>query len=193
MRKGQTTRQADYLDAEFFAGDTLAVAREMIGAVLIAGQCRGKIVEAEAYTTDEASHFVTRSRQGALMRETFGQIYVYLTYGMYYCLNITTERDGVGAVLIRAVEPLDGIDTMIERRGVEDIGKLASGPGRLAQAFGIGLELNGRPIGREIKIFRRRSAPDISTSRRVGISKAIELEWRFYETGSPFVSKFKKA
>jgi DNA-3-methyladenine glycosylase len=189
MRVEQTTGRAEYLGADFFARDTLEVARELIGAELIVGRCRGRIVETEAYTTDEASHSVTRSRQGALMKETFGHIYVYLTYGMYYCLNVTTERRGVGAVLIRAAEPTAGIERMAERRGVEDVRKLASGPGRLTQAFGIGLDLNGKPIGREIKIARRTSVPEISTSGRIGISKATELDWRFYETGNPFVSK----
>lgn len=163
----------------------------MIGAELIAGACRGRIVETEAYTTDAASHAVIRSKQGALMRETFGHIYVYLTYGMYYCLNITTERSGTGAVLVRAVEPLGGLDQMIERRGIEDVRKLTSGPGRLAQAFGIDLRLNGKRIGREIKIRAALGTPEISASPRIGITKATELEWRFYETGNPFVSKFK--
>lgn len=178
-----------YLTMEFFARETLAVARDLIGTVLVVGDCEGRIVETEAYTTDAASHSVLRSKQAAAMRETFGHVYVYMIYGMHYCLNVTTERDGVGAALIRAVEPLRGIDLMMKRRGVSDLKKLASGPGRLAQAFGIDLEMNGTRLGREIKIRARQSAPAISTSPRIGITKAADLEWRFYETGSPFVSR----
>jgi len=178
-----------YLKSDFFARDTLEVARDLIGSTLAVGQCEGRIVETEAYTTDAASHSVMRSRQAAAMRETFGHVYVYLIYGMYYCLNVTTERNGVGAVLIRAAEPVRGIDIMMKRRSTSDVKKLASGPGRLAEAFGIDMSLNGLPLGREIKIKGRRSEPEISTSPRIGITRAADLEWRFYETGNPFVSR----
>jgi DNA-3-methyladenine glycosylase len=181
-----------YLTPGFFARDTLEVARDLIGAVLVVGPCEGRIVETEGYTTDAASHAVMRRKQGALMRETFGHAYVHMNYGIHYCLNITTEREGVGAVLIRAVEPLRGIDLMIERRGVAEIKNLASGPGRLGQAFGIDMSLNGVRLGREIKIRGRRSEPEISTSARVGITRAADLEWRFYEAGNPFVSRHPK-
>jgi DNA-3-methyladenine glycosylase len=177
------------LGKEFFARDTVTVAREMIGTFLVVGGCEGRIVETEAYTTDAASHAVITSNRSALMRETFGHVYVYLIYGMYYCLNLTTERGGVGAVLVRAVEPTRGIDLMIERRGTSEVKKLASGPGRLAEAFGIDISFNGKPVGRELKIKGRKSAPEISTGPRIGISRAVDLEWRFYETGNPFVSR----
>jgi DNA-3-methyladenine glycosylase len=173
---------------EFFARDTATVAREMIGTFIGVGGCEGRVVETEAYTTDAASHAVTTSKRAALMRDTFGHVYVYLIYGMYYCLNLTTERGGTGAVLVRAVEPTRGIDLMIERRGTPDVKKLASGPGRLAQAFGIDLDFNGKPIGRDVRIKGRKFAPEISTGPRIGISRAVDLEWRFYETGNPFVS-----
>jgi len=189
--RNQESRMA-YLTLEFFARDTLEVARDLIGAVLVVGQCEGRIVETEGYTTDAASHAVMRRKQGALMRETFGHVYVHMNYGIHYCLNITTERDGIGAVLIRAVEPLRGIDAMIERRGVTDVKKLANGPGRLGQAFGIDMSLNGKRLGREIKIKERQFAPEISVSPRIGITRAADLEWRFYETGNPFVSLHPK-
>ena len=80
-----------YLDPEFFSRDTLVVARDLIGATLVVGRCEGRIVETEAYTTDAASHSVTRRNQASTMRETFGRVYVYFIYGMYYCLNFTTE------------------------------------------------------------------------------------------------------
>lgn len=177
------------LDSEFFARDTVAVARDLIGTMLIAGGCAGRIVETEAYTTDAASHAVIRSRQAALMRETFGHIYVYLIYGMYHCLNVTTERRGTGAVLIRAVEPVRGVELMQARRGTSNLRLLSSGPGRLCAAFAIDLTLNGQPLGRDIGILSRTAAPPISASPRIGITRAAELEWRFFETGNPFVSR----
>lgn len=177
------------LPLEFFARDTIEVARDLIGTFLVVGDCRGRIVETEAYTTDAASHSVTRRRQAVTMRETFGRVYVYFIYGMYYCLNFTTDRRGPGAVLIRAAQPLRGVQKMIERRGTEDSKKLASGPGRLCEAFGIDLSLNGSQIGREIRVMARKDAPRIASSKRVGISKAAELEWRFFERDNPFVSR----
>src|SRR6266705_754481 len=106
-----------YLTSEFFARDTIEVARDLIGTVMVVGSCEGRIVETEAYTTDAASHSVMRPRQSAVMRGTFGHVYVYFIYGMYYCLNFTTDREGVGAVLIRAAEPARGLKLMQERRG----------------------------------------------------------------------------
>jgi len=179
----------NYLDKDFFARDTVEVARDLVGTTLVVGRCQGRIVETEAYTTDAASHSVTRRNQASTMRETFGRVYVYFIYGMYYCLNFTTDRGGPGAVLIRAAEPLAGLNLMSGRRGTSDPKRLASGPGRLCEAFGIDLSYNGTIIGREIKIKPAASPPPVSTSRRIGISKAVELEWRFFEKGSPFVSK----
>src|SRR5262249_45041846 len=149
--------------------------------------CQGRIVECEAYTTDLASHAVTRRNQARVMIETFGFVYVYFTYGMYYCLNVTADQTGPGAVLIRAVEPLKGLDWMKERRGTADPRKPASGPGRLCQAVGIDLSFNEKPIGGEIKVKPRNGPALVSSSIRVGISQATELEWRFYEAGNPFV------
>lgn len=177
------------LDVEFFARDTLAIARDLIGAVLAVGKCRGRIVETEAYTTDAASHSVLRKHKAALMRETFAHVYVYHSYGVHYCLNFTTEREGTGAVLIRAAEPLEGQDEMARRRGVSEPEKLASGPGKLCQAFGIGIEFNGRPLGREIKLFAGQHAPIVACGPRIGITRAVELPWRFYELGNACVSR----
>src|SRR6185295_18657913 len=141
-----------YLTAEFFARDTLTVARDLIGTVLVAGHCQARIVETEAYTTDAASHSVTRRHKAAVMRESFGRVYVYFIYGMYYCLNFSTDREGPGAVLIRAVEPARGTALMMKRRETTEIKKLSSGPGRLCEAFGIDLRMNGKQIGREIRL-----------------------------------------
>jgi DNA-3-methyladenine glycosylase len=182
-----------YLGLDFFARDTLAVARDLIGTTLVVGRCEGRIVETEAYTTDSASHSVIRRNQASIMRETFGHVYVYFIYGMYYCLNFTTDRQGPGAVLIRAAEPTRGIEEMKRRREQTRIEQLASGPGRLCQAFDIGTVVNGKPIGREIRVRERSHKPEISSSRRIGITRAADLEWRFYETGNPFVSKHRFA
>jgi DNA-3-methyladenine glycosylase len=178
-----------YLRSEFFARDTIAVAQDLIGTELVVGNCSGRIVETEAYTTDAASHSVMRPRQSAVMQQTFGYVYVYFIYGMYYCLNFTTDRQGAGAVLIRAVEPTRGLAEMSNRRGTSEITKLASGPGRLCQAFGIDLNDNGERIGRRIKVKPRKTSPQIGVSKRIGISRATDLDWRFYEHQSPFVSR----
>jgi DNA-3-methyladenine glycosylase len=176
-----------YLTREFFARDTLTVASDLIGTVMVVGRCAGRIVETEAYTTDAASHHVTRRNQAAFMRETYGRIYIYFIYGMYYCLNFTTDRDGPGAVLIRAVEPLRGIEAMSERRKTSDMRRLATGPGRVCQAFGIDLGLNGLKIGRELKVQPRTDEPVVEVTPRIGISQAVELPWRFYERDNAFV------
>lgn len=181
-----------FLGADFFARDTLSVARDLVGATLIVGECEGRIVETEAYTTDPASHAVTRPRQAAAMRDTHGHVYVYLIYGMYYCLNFTTEVEGVGAVLIRAAEPVRGVRLMARRRKTDDPRKLASGPGRLCAAFGIDLSFNGRPVGEDILLRGRVDSPEILSTPRVGISQGLELDWRFCQRGSPFVSGPRK-
>lgn len=177
------------LGMEFFARDTLEVARDLIGIAIAVGDCEGIIVEAEAYKMDEASHAVTRRNQAAIMRETFGHVYVYLIYGVHFCLNFTTERGGAGAVLIRAIEPTRGIETMMRRRRTRDLLRLASGPGRLCQALGIDLSFNGEPVGERIKLRGRARNPKVSTGPRIGISRATELEWRFFDAESPFVSR----
>lgn len=177
-----------YIADDFFARDTLTVSRDLIGTVLVAGHCQARIVETEAYTTDAASHSVTRRHKAAVMRESFGRVYVYFIYGMYYCLNFTADKTGPGAVLIRAAEPIRGIQRMIDRRGTSETFKLTTGPGRLCEAMGIDLSFNGAVIGRQLKLKERQHEPRISTSRRIGISQATDLEWRFFETDSPFVS-----
>lgn len=178
-----------YITSEFFARDTLTVARDLIGAVLVVGACEGRIVETEAYTTDAASHSVMRPNQSAVMQKTFGHVYVYFIYGMYYCLNFTTDRAGPGAVLIRAAEPTRGIEVMKERRNTDDMRKLSSGPGRLCDAFGIDLSFNGETVGRRIKVKAPATTPDIAISERIGISRDTHLEWRFYELGNSYVSR----
>jgi len=182
-------KNTTYLESYFFSRETLTVARDLIGTTLVVGKCQGRIVEVEAYKDDAASHAVTRRHKARTMFSTFGHVYVYFIYGMYYCLNFTTEANAAGAVLIRAAEPLCGINLMSRRRGTSDPRKLASGPGKLAQAFGIDLAFNGKPIGRTVKIKPRESTPLIAASTRIGITKATDLEWRFFDKDSPFVSR----
>jgi DNA-3-methyladenine glycosylase len=129
------------------------------------------------------------------MFEAGGRLYVYFTYGMHYCLNIVTGERGTGeAVLIRAAEPLAGIDLMRQNRGVDGFRNLANGPGKLAQALGItSTELSGQELGPSTINLLAPKAPvdiaEIQSATRIGIRKATELPWRFYLKGSEFVSK----
>lgn len=179
-----------FLGPEFFAADTLAVARHLLGVKLIYNGCEGIIVETEAYKDDAASHAVTRPQKGAMLRETYGRIYIYFIYGMYHCLNFTTEKHGAGAVLIRAIEPTAGLEAMQTRRGVDRVQNLANGPGKLFQAFAFDLALHGEAVGKSIRLLRdSRRQVEIASGPRIGISKAADLPWRFYIKGNRFVSK----
>ena len=179
------------LTKEFFAAGTLSVARKLLGTELSNNECRGIIVETEAYKTDDASHYNTRRHKGKALVDTYGHVYIYLNYGMYNLLNFTTERNGIGAVLIRAVEPLEGIEFMQERRNTTDLLNLTNGPGKLCQAFGIGSELNNQIIGDSITLFHRRFKPEIEQSARIGLTKARDLDWRFFIKSNEYVSKYK--
>jgi len=123
-----------------------------------------------------------------------GHSYVYFTYGNHYCLNITTEPIGVaGAVLLRALEPLTGIRRMMENRGISDVMKLTNGPGKLTQALRIDRELNGEDLVVSERLFlvEGATAPPVEKSGRVGITRAVERELRFFVRGSPFVSRVR--
>lgn len=159
-----------------------------------------KIVETEAYHQDDpASHsFRGLTARTAPMFESGGTIYVYFTYGMHYCVNIVTGRAGRGeAVLLRAGEPLEGIEIMRKNRNVKDIHKLANGPGKLAQALGIkNTSLSGGILNKS-SIFleppeKPVNAKYVVASPRIGITKAVENNWRFYMKDSPFVSRTVK-
>jgi DNA-3-methyladenine glycosylase len=173
---------------DFFAPPTLRVAPLLIGKVLAVGDVSGRIVEVEAYTDDPASHGHRRTERSAIMHETFGYVYVYFIYGMYHCLNFTSDRSHVGAVLIRAVEPLAGIEIMRRRRGVTENHRLCNGPGKLCEAFGIDLSYNWTQVGTRVKLYGGK-ARAVANSPRIGITKAADLHWRFYEEGNPFVSR----
>ncbi len=180
---------------EFSARPVLEVARDLIGCVVAHGECSGVIVETEAYHDSEpACHaFVGLTPRTATLFGPPGFAYVYRSYGVHAMLNAVTEREGVGAaVLIRALEPIDGVELMRERRGLERLRDLCSGPGKLTQALGIWLTDNGCDLLRGPVTIAGRppewSDPPISVSKRIGITKAVDLPWRFCATGSRFLS-----
>jgi len=195
------TRRAAMLPVSFFRRPTDVVARELIGRVLIAGSGRtrtvGRIVETEAYLghRDPASHGFANRRhsRNETLYSAAGTWYVYLSYGMHWCANLVCEREtNAGAVLLRALEPLDGLDVMRRRRGgVERDRLLASGPGRLTQAFGINHGLDALPMRRSDVIILAQDPVDtaVEVSHRIGITKAVDWPLRFTEQGSRWTSR----
>jgi DNA-3-methyladenine glycosylase len=180
----------------FFGRSVHLVARELIGATLTFGGCGGVIVETESYDRDDpACHaFGGLTPRNEVLFGAPGVAYVYLSYGIHSLLNAVAEPDGhAAAVLIRALEPTLGLEAMRERRGGRPDHELCSGPGKLTEALGIGLEQNGAPLGAEpFRIFApagswRRAS--VLTGPRVGITKGTELPWRFSAAGSRFVSR----
>jgi DNA-3-methyladenine glycosylase len=172
------------------------VARALVGCVVRHDGCAGAIVETEAYHESEAAchaHVGLTPRTHILFGPP-GRAYVYRSYGIHALLNAVCEPEGVGAaVLIRALEPLEGLARMRERRGLERRDELCSGPGKLTQALGIELDLNGSdlvrgPIGIEPPPADR-PEPELITGPRIGITKAAELPWRFSAAGSRSVSR----
>jgi DNA-3-methyladenine glycosylase len=193
-------RQLEPLARSFYARPATVVARELLGRLLVRRQrgltLVGRIVESEAYAEgDPASHsFRGPTPRNAVMFGPPGQLYVYFTYGMHFCSNVVTGRIGEGcAVLLRAVEPLAGLESMAERRGTSDERLLCAGPGRLTRAFDIGRPENGADLvdGRQMTVGRGRPLRDanVGVSTRVGVNVGAESRWRFFELGSPFVSR----
>jgi DNA-3-methyladenine glycosylase len=160
----------------------------------------GRIVETEAYQQDDpASHsFRGPTARNAVMFGPAGHVYVYFTYGMHHCMNIVTGRVGEGsAVLLRAVEPLEGLDAMASRRGLADPRLLCAGPARLAQAFGIDRRADGIRLSVASGLWLARGRPvhdaDVVVGSRVGIRQGIDRPWRFGVLGSPYVSRARGA
>ncbi len=184
------------LEPEFYARPVLDVARDLLGCTLRFGGCVGAIVETEAYHDSEAAchaHVGLTPRTHTLFGEP-GRAYVYRSYGIHALLNAVCEPPGVGAaVLIRALEPLEGIEQMRARRGLERREDLCSGPGKLTQALGIELELNGSDLtAGPITIEPARAdwqAVEAIAGTRIGITKAAELPWRFSVAGVRSVSR----
>jgi DNA-3-methyladenine glycosylase len=188
------------LPRSFYARPSLEVARDLIGRLLVrplpGGRLVGRIVESEAYQEgDPASHsFRGRTARNEVMFGRSGHLYVYFSYGMHFCMNVVTGRDGEGsAVLLRAVEPVEGIDWMLARRGLDDVRLLCAGPGRLTQAFGIDRAHNGADLvaGDVLFVASGSAVPEdrIGVSPRVGLTLGVDRPWRFFEAGSPFVSR----
>jgi DNA-3-methyladenine glycosylase len=177
-----------------FSADALRVARQLIGVELLIGGVGGRIVETEAYDQgDPASHsFSGPTPRNASMFGAPAHAYVYRSYGMHWCLNFVCREKGHGAgVLIRALEPTQGLDAMRQRRGVEKLALLCAGPGRLGQALGITRALDGLPL--DAPPFELRPGPpepvELLTGPRIGISKAAHEMWRFGLKGSRFLSR----
>lgn len=191
------------LTRRFYERPTLTVARELLGKIIVRrhgrGVLSGRIVEVEAYLgeRDPASHaFRGRTRRNEVMFRRGGHLYVYFTYGMHFCANVVTEREGRGrAVLLRAVEPLQGIRAMSRFRRIPpgDVHRLCSGPAKLCQAFRIARSENGTDLtGHDIWIAEdlAGSPPKrVSRSTRIGVSSGMERRWRFTMAHSPFLSR----
>jgi len=184
------------VNRRFFDRSVHEVARDLVGCELRVGKTAGLIVETEAYEeSDPACHaYVGRTARNEVLFGPPGHAYVYLSYGIHNLLNFVTEPEGrASAVLIRALEPTAGIEMMRERRGRDEIEQLCSGPGKLSEALGVGLSLNGldlfRPPFEISNRGRSNSEVAITASPRIGITKAAELPWRYCMAGSRFVSR----
>lgn len=194
------------LPRNFYTRPVLTVAKELIGKIIVKKEkyktLTGRIVEVEAYDgkIDEAAHtFIGKTKRNEVMFNEGGYLYVYFTYGAHFCCNIVTgKKDHGTAVLIRAVEPIDGIDTMIKRRfgrklkSENEIFNLTSGPGKVCKAFGIKREHSGLDLTEDMVYLL--NAPKlkrskIGVSKRIGISKSVDLPWRFFEKGNPYLSR----
>jgi len=180
------------LPAAFFARDVDTVARALIGTVLTFGGVGGAIVETESYdTSDPASHAYLgrRTPRNLVMFGPAAHAYVYRSYGIHWCLNLVCGNGG--AVLIRALEPLTGIETMRARRGLDDVDKLCAGPGRLCQALAITGAQNGASLLAPPFALSHGDgeAPQVAAGLRIGITKARDLQRRFGLKGSRFLSR----
>jgi DNA-3-methyladenine glycosylase len=178
-----------------FSAPPDAVARQLIGVTILVNGVGGRIVESEAYDRDEpASHcYGGETPRNFAMFGPPAYSYVYRSHGLHWCLNFVCREPGHGAgVLIRALEPLAGLPQMRERRGLDELRLLCSGPGRLCQALGVSRAHNNLPLSEPPFLLLPRDAGrplEVLAGPRIGISKAVELPWRFVEAGSRFLSK----
>jgi DNA-3-methyladenine glycosylase len=199
----KSSRRAATLPVAFFDRDVSVVARELLGALVVSEvggeRTSGRIVETEAYLgrEDPASHGYghRRNERNAALFGPPGTWYVYLSYGMHWCSNLVCGPEGTaGAVLLRALEPVEGLEVMRPRRGGIDDRHLCSGPGKLCQALGITRALDGSLMPRsDVLVCPAAGKPRLSivTTPRIGITKAADWPLRFCVEGSPFVSGFR--
>jgi DNA-3-methyladenine glycosylase len=186
--------QIEILKRKFFERPPLVCAREMLGCTLTWGETAGIIVETEAYAEhgDEAAHsFVRSSARTFIQHQPAGALYIYLNYGMHWLLNFLTKTDGNrGFVLVRALQPVSGLDLMRQRRRLDQEKMLCSGPGKLTQALGITAQWHGKDFFSipGVSLSRNAKRPLIAIDRRVGITKSPDFEWRFLIANSGYVS-----
>lgn len=192
-------------NSSFYQRPTEVVAKDLVGKKLVRTirnnkkqfRLAGIIVETEAYgySDDLASHaYVGPTDRNKVMFGNVGRAYVYFTYGNHFCLNISARRSKAeaGAVLIRGIEPIEGVELMRQFRPVDDIFSLTSGPGKLTQALNITSSLNGTDMTNpesEIYIESGKRPKGIVTTPRIGITRAMDKEWRFVDPSSPFISR----
>jgi DNA-3-methyladenine glycosylase len=183
-------REARRRQAELFSTPSALAGPALIGWTLTLDGVGGRIVETEAYDhEDPASHsFSGPTPRNEVMFGPSGRIYVYRSYGVHWCMNLVC-RGPASAVLIRAIEPTERLDLMIARRGLEDPRLLCSGPGRLCQALGVTHEHNGRPVTEAPFALEPGPPAEVVVGPRIGITKAIDVPWRFGERGSRYLSK----
>lgn len=201
--RGSRDSAARPLPRAFYGGDTVQVARDLLGAILVhdspEGRAAGRIVETEAYLRDDPACHAARGRtpRNAPMFGPPGRSYIYLIYGMYRCFNVVTAPEGAGeAVLVRALEPVAGLELMGRRRGTADIRALCSGPGKLALALGLDASHNDLDL-REgpVRLLPKESHPlraplgNIKVTTRIGITRGADMPLRFYLEGNPFISR----
>jgi len=182
------------LGKKFFNKPTVDLAKALLGKILVYGNLQGVIVETEAYLyRDDPGCHAHRgpTARNAAMFGPAGRTYVYLIYGMYHCLNIVSGKEGEGeAVLIRALEPVQGIALMQKRRKTQKIENLCNGPGKLTQAFGITRKHNDLSLlDGNLRIYDSRIKPEICTGTRIGLTAGKELELRFFIKNNKFVSR----
>ncbi len=188
---------ANALGRSFFARSVHHVAPDLVGATLVVDGVGGRIVEVEAYDGDDpASHgYRGKTARNRSMFGPPGHAYAYRSYGIHWCLNLVCGEEGrAEAVLVRALEPTLGVETMRKRRGVDDVRLLCSGPGRLCQALGITREHDGLPLDRPpFAVFPANAHVSVVRGPRIGITRATDVPWRYALAGSPFLSRALRA